>query len=226
MVFFLCEYDIIITMKKAIIFDMDGTLWDTTPLLHEVWNRCMQNYEETKGRYLSLEEIRSMMGMTMYQIGELTMPGVPEDRKEEIFKGCISAEDDELIQRGGTLYSGIEEVLRQLKSEGFHLYIVSNGQEKYASNFIAFYGFEDLFEDEETFGRTLLQKSENIRLIIKRNNIDKAVYVGDTLQDESSAREAGVPFIYASYGFGKAKEADAVISSLGELPRALKEIDF
>ena len=56
-------------MKKAIIFDMDGTLWDTTPLLHEVWNRVMQNYEETKGRYLSLEEIRGLMGKTMYEIG-------------------------------------------------------------------------------------------------------------------------------------------------------------
>ena len=50
--------------------------------------------------------------------------------------------------------------------------------------------------------------------------------MGDTRQDETSAREAGVPFIYASYGFGKAEEADAVIKALGELPRALKDIDF
>ena len=212
-------------MKKAVIFDMDGTLWDTSPLLCEVWNRVMQKYDETRGRHLSLEEIRGMMGMTMYQIGELTMPGVPEDRKEEIFKGCIDAEDDELIRRGGTLYPGLEETLMVLKDE-YHLYIVSNGQEKYAANFISFYGFEDLFEDEETFGRTLLSKAENIKLIIKRNSVDKAVYVGDTLQDESSARDAGVPFIYASYGFGEAKEADAVINAPDELPGVLKEIGF
>ena len=83
-------------MKKAAIFDMDGTLWDTTPLLFEVWNRVMQNYEETRGRFLSLEDIRSLMGKTMYEIGELTMPGVPEKRMEEIFNGCIDAEDAEL----------------------------------------------------------------------------------------------------------------------------------
>ena len=212
-------------MKKAIIFDMDGTLWDTTPLLTEVWNRAMQNYEETRGRHLSLEEIRSLMGKTMYEIGELMMPGVSEERKEVIFNGCIDAEDAELLKRGGTLYPGLVETLRVLKNE-YHFYIVSNGQENYARNFISFYGFEDLFEDEETFGRTLLSKGENIKLIIKRNGADKAVYVGDTLQDESSARYAGVPFIYAAYGFGESESADAVINSPEELPEALAVIGF
>ena len=212
-------------MKKAIIFDMDGTLWDTTPLLHEVWNRVMQNYEETKGRYLSLEEIRGLMGKTMYEIGELTMPGVPEDRMEEIFGSCIDEEDAELLQKGGVLYPGALETFRQLK-EHYHLYIVSNGQENYARNFINYYGFDDIFEDEETFGRTLLSKGENIRLIIERNGADKAVYVGDTKQDEDSARFAGVPFIYASYGFGKADSPDAVIKELSELSGALERIGF
>ena len=212
-------------MKKGIIFDMDGTLWDTTPLLAEVWNRAMQNFEETRGRYLSLEDIRSLMGKTMDEIGELMMPGVSEERKEEIFNGCIDAEDAELLKRGGTLYPGLEETLRKLK-EGCSLYIVSNGQENYAANFISYYGYGDLFEDEETFGRTRLSKGENIKLIIRRNGIDKAVYVGDTLQDETSARFAGVPFIHAAYGFGEAKEPDAVINGPDELPKVLAEMGF
>ncbi len=204
---------------------MDGTLWDTTPLLLEVWNRVMQNYDETRGRYLSLEDIRGMMGMTMYQIGELTMPGVPEDRREVIFNGCIDAEDEELLRRGGQLYPGLEDTLRKLK-EKYHLYIVSNGQENYACNFIDFYGFGDLIEDEETFGRTVLPKSENIKLMVKRNGLDDAVYVGDTRQDETSAREAGVRFIYASYGFGEALEPDETIASPKELPKALERMGF
>ena len=213
------------SIKKAVIFDMDGTLWDTTPLLYEVWNRVMQNYEETKGRHLSLEEIRSLMGKTMYEIGELTMPGVPEERMEEIFNGCIDAEDAELIQRGGTLYPGLVETLRKLK-ENYHLYIVSNGQERYASNFIDFYGFHDLFEDEETFGRTGLSKAENIKLIMDRNGIGKAVYVGDTGQDERSAREAGATYVYAAYGFGGADAPDAVINELSELPGVIERMGF
>lgn len=212
-------------MKKALIFDMDGTLWDTTPLLHEVWNRVMQKYDETRGRYLSLEEIRGLMGKTMYEIGQATMPGVPVERQEEIFNGCIDAEDEELLKKGGKLYPGLVDTLKKLK-EKYHLYIVSNGQEKYAANFISFYGFEDIFEDEETFGRTLLSKGENIKLLIERNGIDRAVYIGDTLQDESSAAYAGVPFIYASYGFGKAEKPAETIDSISGLPEALGRMRF
>ena len=212
-------------MKKGIIFDMDGTLWDTTPLIHVVWNKVLQKYEETKGRYLSLEEIRGLMGKTMYEIGQATMPDVPVERQEEIFNGCIDAEDEELLIKGGQLYEGLEETLRLLKPS-YHLYIVSNGQENYARNFIDFYGFGDLIEDEETFGRTVLPKSENIKLMVKRNGLDDAVYVGDTRQDETSAREAGVRFIYASYGFGEALAPDETIASPKELPKALERMGF
>ena len=212
-------------MKKGIIFDMDGTLWDTTPLIYEVWNKVMQNYEETKGRHLSLEEIRGLMGKTMYEIGEATMHGVPVERQEEIFNGCIDAEDEALIQEGGTLYPELEETLKNLQAS-YHLYIVSNGQENYARNFIDFYGYDKYFEDEETFGRTLLSKAENIKLLIKRNGLDKAVYVGDTHQDETSAEEAGVKFIYASYGFGEAEDPDYTIAEIRELPELLERIGF
>ncbi|MBO4819699.1 MAG: HAD family hydrolase [Firmicutes bacterium] len=212
-------------MKKGIIFDMDGTLWDTTPLLLEVWNRVMQGYEETKGKFLSLEEIRGLMGKTMYEIGEAVMPGVETERQEEIFNGCIDAEDEALIQQGGSLYPGLEDTLKLLQ-KNYHLYIVSNGQENYAHNFIEFYHFEKYFEDEETFGRTLKSKAENIKLLVERNGLDEAVYVGDTRQDETSAEEAGVKFIYASYGFGEALKPDETIGGLGELPRALERIGF
>ena len=212
-------------MKKGIIFDMDGTLWDTTPLLLEVWNEAMQNYEETRGRYLTLEEIRGLMGKTMYEIGEAVMPEVDTERQEEIFNSCIDAEDQALIERGGTLYPGLEDALKILQ-KNYHLYIVSNGQENYARNFIEFYHFEKYFEDEETFGRTLKSKAENIKLLVERNGLDEAVYVGDTRQDETSAEEAGVKFIYASYGFGKALDPDETIGGLEELPKALERIGF
>ena len=212
-------------MKKAIIFDMDGTLWDTTPLIYEVWNATLQKHEDTKHLHLSLEEIRGLMGKTMYEIGTAIFPGFTVERMEEIFTECTDDEDNALVLRGGELYPGLEDTLKSLK-EKYHLYIVSNGQEKYAENFINFYGFEDLFEDEETFGRTKLSKADNIKLMIKRNNVDEAVYIGDTHQDETSAREAGVPFIFAAYGFGTAEAPDRIINSLVELPAVLEEMGF
>ena len=212
-------------MKKAIIFDMDGTLWDTTELIYKVWNETLKRHEETGDIHVSLEKIRSYMGKTMYEIGEAMLPGLSEEKAAEIFGECTDDEDLALAEEGGVLYPGLEETLRRLKDR-YPLYIVSNGQKNYASAFIEMYGLGELIEDEETFGRTGLSKGENISLIMERNGIDEAVYIGDTQQDESSARFAGTKFIYAAYGFGKADAPDAVINSLSELPDCLAKMGF
>ena len=66
-------------------------------------------------------------------------------------------------------------------------------------------------------GRTGMDEGRNIKLIMERNGIDNAVYVGDTEGDENAARYAGIPFIWASYGFGKAKSPDKVIRSIKDI---------
>ncbi len=66
-------------------------------------------------------------------------------------------------------------------------------------------------------GRTGMDKGKSIKLLMERNGVQNAVYVGDTEGDENAARYAGIPFIWASYGFGKAKSPDKVIGSIREL---------
>ena len=58
---------------------------------------------------------------------------------------------------------------------------------------------------------------------MERNDIKSAVYVGDTEGDEKASRYAGIPFIYAAYGFGKAVSPDAVIKSIEELLYAVRQ---
>ena len=90
--------------------------------------------------------------------------------------------------------------------------------------FLHSHGFEDCFTDIEMSGRTGKSKAENIRLIIERNRIHEAVYVGDTASDQNAAVKAGIPFIYASYGFGEVSDVSNVIQSFQELPACLREI--
>lgn len=73
-------------------------------------------------------------------------------------------------------------------------------------------------------GRTGLDKGANIRLVMERNGVTKAVYVGDTQGDADAAAEAGIPFIFTEYGFGSVKDAAARIASLPELPAAVEKI--
>lgn len=85
-------------------------------------------------------------------------------------------------------------------------------------------GIASYISDTECFGATGRPKGDNIRLVMERNGLEKCLYVGDTAMDQEAAGKAGIPFVFASYGFGQASGADAVIGSLAELPRAVKEI--
>ena len=58
-----------------------------------------------------------------------------------------------------------------------------------------------------------------------RNNIKKAIYVGDTVKDQEAANEAGIEFIYAKYGFGKNIHHKYSIEDIKYLPNFLKTID-
>ncbi|MCB0413674.1 MAG: hypothetical protein KDD50_05040 [Bdellovibrionales bacterium] len=60
---------------------------------------------------------------------------------------------------------------------------------------------KNYFKEWESHGRTGLSKSKNIELVIKRNQIKKPIYIGDTPGDLKAANEVSIDFLYASYGF-------------------------
>ena len=202
-------------MNQAIIFDLDGTLWDSSEQIPAIWNRVFARYDT--GVLITPEILQSLMGKTMAEIGRDLFPALSSDRIEQIMDDCGKEEVAFLTEHGAVLYDGLEDTLKALQKD-YVLLLVSNCQEGYALSFLTAHHIGPYFTDYEESGRTGLSKAENIRRIMNRNQIRKAVYVGDTDGDESASREAGIPFIYAAYGFGKAKEPDAVIESLQELP--------
>ena len=206
-------------MKNAAIFDLDGTLWDTTPYVHTIWNRVFARHPETSV-HVTKEDAAQCMGRTMEEIGEILMPGLDVSFQNMIMEEIGNEEVVFLKEHGGDLYEGVRETLAGLK-ETYDLFIVSNCQDGYVQAFLYAHGFEDCFKDIEMSGRTGLSKGENIRLIMQRNNIVNAVYIGDTQGDRKAAAEADIPFIHAAYGFGKVRNADAVIQDITCLPSVL-----
>ena len=142
-------------------------------------------------------------------------------RSEGTWGEALTAEY--LRQRGGILFPHLKEVLEQL-SKDYFLAIVSNCQVGYIEAFLEYHQLGDYFSDTENFGRTGLQKGDNIRLVCDRNQLDRAVYLGDIQGDYDSACKAGIPFILAGYGFGQVDAEVPVIQSLQELPEAAAKI--
>lgn len=205
-------------MKDTLLlFDLDGTLWDSAPAVAEAWNEIFQR-ECTGLKPLTVDDIHGVMGMTMKEISLALYADVDIPRRDEIFDLCCRYEVEYLYTHCGTLYPGFRAVMEALKARGYDLAVVSNCQTGYVKAFLVSSGASDLFIDYEEWERTGLTKGENIRLVMERNRFPQAIYVGDTQKDQDAAKLAGIPFIHAAYGFGKVQSPDASVQSLAELP--------
>lgn len=208
--------------KKGIIFDMDGTLWDSAEGVAKSWTRIV-NREQDANRVITVEEIHGVMGKTMDKIAEELFPNLGETERLDLLEKCCNDENDYLREHGGVLYPELEETLTDLQKE-YPLYIVSNCQSGYIEAFLAHYGFGHYFEDIECFGNNGLQKGENIRRLAERNGLADAVYVGDIQGDYDATMQAGYHFIHAAYGFGTIAQEVPAIREFRELPAVVKEV--
>ncbi|MCH5297035.1 MAG: HAD family hydrolase [Ruminococcus sp.] len=209
--------------KNAIIFDMDGTMWDTTEAILPVWNEVLRKYSNETSKQISKAEMDSYMGKTLEQIAQLSLPELDIKRGFEILSECCKTECKSLEETGAIIYPMLIGTLKELK-EKYSLLIVSNCQDGYIQSFLTYYKLWDMFDDFEFAGRTGKTKGENIKLIMERNNTFKAVYVGDTQSDFEAAKFAEIDFIFAEYGFGNAENYKYSIKEFSDLPNLIKKI--
>ena len=212
------------SVKKSLIFDLDGTLWDATGCAPVIWNRIFDKHDEVKFR-MTQELAASLMGKTMEEIGDALFPALSQEKRREIVDEFGNEEVAYLKENGAVLYQGMKETVQKL-SHDYDLYIVSNCQDGYVSAFLEAHKMETYFKDIEMSGRTGMDKGKNICLIMERNEISKteALYIGDTEGDEKATRFAGIPFVWAKYGFGKASSPDAGLNDIRELPSLLSKL--
>ena len=210
-------------MKPMLLFDLDGTLWDSAANVAEAWN-VVYSREDPSLPKLTKDDVHSVMGLTMKEIQDRIHPSLPAARRIPVFDECCRYEVEYLREHGGDPYPGLRPVMESLIADGYVLGIVSNCQCGYIDAFLSSIGVQDLFRDYEEWERTGLPKGENIRLVMQRNGFSDAIYIGDTQKDHEAAVLAGVPFIHAAYGFGEVSNPDAVIRSLSELPDAIRTV--
>lgn len=207
-----------IIQTDGIIFDVDGTIWDSTHSVEKLWNEAIMENSELSVR-VKADQLKGLFGKTMDEIGDILFPmlDVPERRKLQ--DACHAKENVGLRTNPGILYEGIEDVFSYL-SKTYPLFIVSNCQEGYIEMVLETKRLESYFKDYLCFGDTGQGKAYNLRMLADKHSLKHPVYVGDTEGDFSACREAGIPMIFASYGFGDAPGAPYQISC----PRQLLEL--
>ncbi|MCR5575694.1 MAG: HAD family hydrolase [Oscillospiraceae bacterium] len=202
----------------GVLFDLDGTLWDSCRVVAESWGVTLRRL--VPGAVPpGTDDVRGIMGMTAPQIVRALFSQYGEAAKT-LALTCMREENAYIAAHGGKLYPGLEETLAALSAR-VPLFIVSNCQDGYIQCFLESSGLGGCFRDYECEGSTGLDKAENIALLCRRHGLRRPVYVGDTRSDETAARAAGCTFVHAAYGFGTADAPDAVIEALRELPELL-----
>lgn len=207
--------------KIGIIFDMDGTLWDSSGSVAKSWTEALK--QNGIAKEITKQDMMSVMGKTMDKLADIIFADFPKEERSKLLTICADYENEYLSNHGGILYPDLEKTFIELKKQ-FSLFIVSNCQKGYIETFLKFYNFEKYFTDIECYGNNLKSKGQNIKLIAQRNNLSDAYYVGDIQGDYDSTIEAGFKFIHAAYGFGKINTKVQELKQFSDLPELLKNI--
>ena len=201
----------------GLIFDMDGTIWDSSENVAASWTEVLNRHPEVERQSVSRSDVQGVMGKTMTYIQkELGL-------SDSVMKECMTYENTYLSEHGGELYDGLEETLKKV-SQIMPLYIVSNCQKGYIEAFFQSSGLGKYFNDHLCFGDNNKGKDKNIRILARRNHLTDSIYIGDIEDDYIAAVAAGAVFIHAAYGFGKVPEAEYRVNDIRELPKVLEKV--
>lgn len=206
----------------AILFDLDGTLWEVTNETYKVVNEVAKKYKLTE---IDIDTIRSVFGLNRIEAAKLYFPYLDLEKSMGLMDEISKVNIRNIKENGGNIYPNLERVLKQLIVK-YKLFIVSNtGHKEYIEAFLTTSGLAKYFVDYIAASELNMSKADGISKIIKNYNIENAVYVGDTKKDMEASKIANIPFIQARYGFGNNLETKYYINSIEELPRVIELIN-
>jgi len=208
-------------MKKGIIFDLDGTLWEVTNITYKSVNEIAQKHNLKE---VNIETICSVFGCNKEETAKLYFPYLDLKESLQLINEISIVNIDKLKKYGGNVYEGLEDTLKVLIKK-YNLFIVSNADNKeYIEAFLITSGLKEYFTEYLAASELNISKAEAINKIIKDNNLLESVYIGDTRKDLEATKIANIPFIQAKYGFGSNLKTNYYINSIKELPKIIIEI--
>ena len=197
-----------------IIFDMDGTLWDTTEMTLEAINIILENEKDINT--ITIDQIKGIMGLSKVEVAKKLLSNIDEEQALKYIDLEVDKTIELINMYGANIYENVIETINYLKDK-YKLAIVTNNNDDYAKTFIDKSNLTDAFTDYMGSASYNISKSDAIKEVVKRNKITSACYIGDIKKDSDAALEAGIDFIHARYGFEKNVDCKIHIDNIKEL---------
>lgn len=205
---------------ESLIFDIDGTLWDSRALVAKGYNQYLYQAGHPELQ-VDVEFLKTVFGKTMQEIADIMLATIPVPQRYEILEGCMHCQQQVLASDPCQMeFPGVVETL-ELLSKKYRLFIVSNSQKGYPELLMNKLNLSHLIEGHLCYGDTGAPKGDTIKLLMQQHNIGSAIYIGDTQGDLEACRAANIPFIFCTYGFGTPDSFDAKIDTFSQLPQVL-----
>ena len=186
---------------ESLIFDIDGTLWDSRALVAEGYNLQLKS-EGLDHLCTDADTLKPLFGKVRDDIADALFPGIPAPERYRLIARCMETESVYLQENECRIgFPGVKETLEQLAKK-HRLFIVSNSEKGYPELCMEKLGIAQLFEGHLCFGDTRTCKGETIKKLIADHGIGSAVYIGDTQGDLDASELADLPFVYCTFGFG------------------------
>lgn len=196
-------------MKKTyeyILFDLDGTLTDSGPGIMNAFSYAIRNMG---GPPMTPEQLRHFAGPPLKVTFGQTLGYSPEDAEKAI--GFYREYYNEM---GGVyeneVYSGIRELLTELKNAGKHLMVATSKGVHGTTTVLDHFDLRRYFDFVSAApNQDQAQKTERIRCALEQSGITDlslAVMIGDRENDISAAKEIGIDSIGVLYGYGDQEE--------------------
>lgn len=217
-------------MIKAVLFDMDGTLIDSSPGITRCAQHALAHYEINEP---DLDSLRKFIGPPLWE-SFVKYYGFSEDQAKEAVEvyrerynvtGIFECE----------LFPGTRECLLALKEKGYLLAVTSSKPELSCQRILEHFQIRDLFDEVSgaTFDGKIETKEEVLKELFRRwSHIDpkEMILVGDTVFDVKGAVQVGIDCIGVTFGFGEKKEMEeagavAFCDSMDELPKLIESMN-
>ena len=201
---------------EALILDIDGTLWDSRALVAEGYNIQLKK-EGLDHLCVDAEILKAQFGKVKEEIADDLFASIPVPERYRLMERCMDMEQQHMRENECRIgYPDIRETMEQLAKK-YRLFIVSNCECGYPELCMEKMGLTPYIQGHLCFGDTGTSKGKTILKLMEEHNVQNCAYIGDTQGDYKATLEAGIPFIWASYGFGNPEGYEKKISSFVEL---------
>ncbi|MDT3498604.1 HAD hydrolase-like protein [Bacillus toyonensis] len=217
-------------MLQALIFDMDGTLFQTDKILELSLDDTFDHLRSLQlwDTVTPIDKYREIMGVPLPKVWETLLPDHSIEVREQTDAYFLERLIENIKNGKGALYPNVKEILTHIKENNCSIYIASNGLKEYLQAIVSYYALDQWIT--ETFSIEQIQslnKSDLVKAILSRFDIKDAAVVGDRLSDINTAKDNGLIAIGCKFDFAQEDElahADIVIDDLMELKGILSEV--